>query len=168
MSDTAANQALVDQAAAMAQASKCLVPVHGMPYRGPEDHDRGPQAADPDRGLTGEGERQMKLLIVSDMKSSVAVLRTPDGFDLEAARQEYDSIMDPGPNPMCYEGDKPRQAAWVEKSREREQFLTLKYGGENDSRGRTYFGAVTFANWLVREKGAESYPFSAYCMAEFD
>lgn len=108
------------------------------------------------------------LTVVTDMNRPLAVLYLPSGLDIATLRSEYDSIMDAGPNPWCHETDKPRQQAWLEKVREREQFLTLKYGGEETGNGETIFSPITFANWLVREKGAVPYRFREYCMVEFD
>ena len=108
------------------------------------------------------------LTVISDMHNPVAVLELPDGADVLALREEYEAVMGPGPNPYCYEADPERQYEWVDRIKAREQFLTLKYGGDPAGDGTTQFGAVTFANWLVREKGARAHPFTRYCMAEFD
>lgn len=108
------------------------------------------------------------LTVITDFNRPRAVLELPSGLEIEALRSEYDSILDAGPNPWCHETDKPRQQAWLEKVREREQFLTLKYGGENIGDGEIVFSPITFANWLVREKGAVMHRFCEYCMAEFD
>lgn len=108
------------------------------------------------------------LTVITDMNHPLAVLELPSGLDIAALRSEYDSIMDAGPNPWCHETDKPRQQAWVEKVHNREQSLTLAYGGEEAGNGETIFSPITFANWLVREKGAVVRRFREYCMAEFD
>lgn len=102
------------------------------------------------------------------MHRPLALIQLLDnGIGIEALRAEYESIMDPGPNPYCHDTDAKRQQEWVQKKHEREQFLTLKYGGYEHEDG-TEYSPITFANWLVREKGARTRQFSEYCMCEFD
>lgn len=110
------------------------------------------------------------LTIISDMHHPLAVLQLPNGMEIEELREEYESIMNPGPNPWCHETDEKRQKEWVEKKHEREQFLTLKYGGSEsggDDR-EIYYSPLTFAHWLIRGKGATSLPFREHGMYEFD
>lgn len=108
------------------------------------------------------------LAVISDMHHVLAVLQLKPGADLKALRSEYESILYPGPNPHRNYMDSPEQRAWVERVREREQFLTMKYGGVVCGDGTTAYSPVTFANWLVREKGAGTLSFREYCMVEFD
>lgn len=108
------------------------------------------------------------ITVITDMNRPLAVLELPSGLEVTTLRSEYDSILNAGPNPWCHETDELRQQMWVEKVRKRERFLTLKYGGEKTGDGETVFSPITFANWLVREKGAVAHRFCEYCMAEFD
>lgn len=108
------------------------------------------------------------LTVISDMKGVLAVLGERGPVDVPTLQREYDAILDPGPNPWCHEEDKPRQEAWVERVRQREQFLTLKYGGTADDDGTTVYSPLTFANWLVREKGFVFYAFTECCLTQFD
>jgi hypothetical protein len=104
--------------------------------------------------------------IISDMNNPVAILQLTQ--DIKQLRAEYESIMDPGPNPWCHETDSSCQKNWVKKVQEREQFLTLKYGGNVTGRGETVYSPLTFVHWLIQEKKAINYPFKQYTMCEFD
>jgi len=108
------------------------------------------------------------LLLISDMDHPLALLEMPNGYDIDALRAEFEAILAPGENPRAY--DSPVQAAWIERVRERENFLVAKYGGTEDGNDppRRQYSPRTFANWLVREKGAKAVKFEHYGMYEFD
>ena len=105
------------------------------------------------------------MLLISDFHRSLALLDHTQPYDMVALRKEYEMIMWPGFNPHKY--DTPEQEEWRKRVREREQFLTMKYGGEVTDKV-TYYSPLTFAHWLIREKGFKSIPFEDYCMSEFD
>ena len=114
-------------------------------------------------GILPPEKPQEKLTIISDYHGVVGVVILPKGKSIKGLRKEYESILDPGENPHAY--DTPRQKEWLEKVREREDFLVKKYGGSGKDR---IYGPETFVGWLVKEKGAEKVSFSDYVMAEFD
>jgi hypothetical protein len=108
------------------------------------------------------------IYVVGDFNRVQAVVRLPDGADIDALRDEFEAVVDPGPNPYRY--NTPTQDEWAERSRHREEYLVGLYGGERDygQPGRRDYGPLTFVGWLVKEKGARRIRFTEFCMAEFD
>ncbi len=104
------------------------------------------------------------LTLISDYHNPQALLEL-DG-DIKKLREEYESIMDPGPNPHKYNTD--IQKEWLKKIRDRENFLISKYGGDISGNGVTVYTPSTFINWLTQEKGAKHVSYVHHCMVEFD
>ena len=86
--------------------------------------------------------------------------------DIDKCREEYEAIMHPGPNPYAY--NTPTQKAWLEKIRDRQKFLVLKYGGTEVGQGpEVDYSPMTFVHWLIREKGAKKLQYTHYDMDDY-
>lgn len=106
-----------------------------------------------------------RIVVISDANHVVAVIKLSGR--IEDLREEFESIMDPGPNPRRY--DTPTQQEWLEKVSRREEYLTRIYRGAPIGDTDQYaYGPETFVNWLVQEKGARRIWYTQYSMCEFD
>jgi hypothetical protein len=109
---------------------------------------------------------EYRWVVISDFHNPLALLQIPVALDLKTARQEFEDMMNPGPNPRAYETDV--QKDWLKKVRAREALLVDIYGGTRSGNGSLIYSPLTFVNWLVMEKGVTSVQFQRYTMAEFD
>lgn len=94
------------------------------------------------------------ILVLEDERGCRAVLAVPDRATAGQLACKFRALHDPGPNPQQY--NTPVQDAWLRRVREREQRLLAEYGGAKVPNGPdVYLAEFAFAEWLIRQHGAQ-------------
>lgn len=94
------------------------------------------------------------ILVLEDENGCRAVLLVARGGTAGQLAARFKALYDPGPNPKQY--NTPVQDAWLAKVQERERLLLEAYGGAKGTHGQDiYVAEVAFAEWLIRQHGAQ-------------
>lgn len=110
-----------------------------------------------------------KIIVISDFNHVLGLILLSEENDIDDLRKEFESILDPGENPCAY--NTTIQDQWIDKKRNRENYLVEKYGGCESGYSPNVikiYSPKTFIGWLVAEKNAKEITFLDYTMAEFD